>query len=144
MWSRLPFGDELRSGLGTPRRARRLGSSPRSRVWRAELSGTPVVVKQLIDAPEAAERYAREVAAPRIASQADPPVVPMLLGTDPDEPVLFLEHSDHQPPREGWARASATAPAKAVKAPARSLAHDVTSDHQPRVATGMGEPRRSS
>ncbi|MEU6988268.1 phosphotransferase [Streptomyces sp. NPDC046324] len=102
MWSQLPFGDELRSELGSPRRARRLGSSPRSRVWRAELSGTPVVVKQLIDAPEAAERYAREVAALKLASRVDPPVAPMLLGTDPDERVLVLEHLDHQPPREGW------------------------------------------
>ncbi|MDX3797758.1 aminoglycoside phosphotransferase family protein [Streptomyces sp. AK04-3B] len=102
MWSRLPFGDELRSELGSPRRARRLGSSPRSRVWLAELSGRPVVVKQLVDAPEAAERYAREVAALKLASRVDPPVVPMLLGADPAERVLVLERLDHQPPREDW------------------------------------------
>ena len=61
-----------------------------------------MVVKQLIDGPEAAERYAREVAALQLASRADPPVVPMLLGTDPDERVLVLEHLDHQEPREDW------------------------------------------
>ncbi|MCX5208559.1 aminoglycoside phosphotransferase family protein [Kitasatospora sp. NBC_00240] len=102
MWSRLPFGDTLRAELGTPRRARRLGSSPRSRVWRAELSGTPVVVKQLIDAPEATERYAREVAALKLSSRVDPPVVPTLLGTDPQERVLVLEYLEHQQPREDW------------------------------------------
>ncbi|MEU9111342.1 aminoglycoside phosphotransferase family protein [Streptomyces sp. NPDC048483] len=102
MWSRLPFGETLRAELGAPGRGRRLSSSPRSRVWRAELSGTPVVVKQLIDAPEAAERYAREVAALKLASRVDPPVVPMLLGTDPGERVLVLEHLDHQQLREDW------------------------------------------
>ncbi|WP_328885728.1 aminoglycoside phosphotransferase family protein [Streptomyces sp. NBC_00316] len=102
MWSRLPFGEMLRAELGSPRHARRLGSSPRSRVWRAELSGTQVVVKQLIDGPEAAERYAREVAALRLASQADPPVVPMLLGTDPAERVLVLEHLEHRQPADDW------------------------------------------
>ncbi|MFF2807908.1 phosphotransferase [Streptomyces sp. NPDC058000] len=102
MWSRLPFGEELRAELGAPRRSRRLASSPRSRVWRAELSGGPVVVKQLIDGPEAAERYAREVAALKLASRIDPPVAPTLLGTDPGERVLVLEHLDHQRPREDW------------------------------------------
>lgn len=102
MWSQLPFGEELRAELGSPRRARRLRSSPRSRVWRVELSGTPVVVKQLIDAPEAAERYAREAAALKLASRVDPPVVPRLLGTDPGERVLVLEHLEHHQPREDW------------------------------------------
>ncbi|MEU3712123.1 phosphotransferase family protein [Streptomyces catenulae] len=112
MCSAPPFGDELRSRLGTPRRARRLESSPRSRVWRAELSGTPVVVKQLVDAPEAAERYAREVTALRLASRVDPPVVPRLLGTDPDARVLVLEYVDGQPPREDWVIDHATALAR--------------------------------
>lgn len=102
MGPRLPFGEQLRAELGTPRRGRRLGSSPRSRVWRAELSGTPVVVKQLIDGPEAADRYGREVAALKLASRVDPPVVPMLLGTDPGERVLVLEYLDHRQPREDW------------------------------------------
>ncbi|MDT3444739.1 MULTISPECIES: phosphotransferase [unclassified Pseudofrankia] len=104
MWlaSPLPVGERLWAELGSPRRARRLGSSPRSRVWRVELSGTPVVVKQLIDAPEATERYAREVAALKLAARADPPVAPMLLGTDPDERVLVLEYLEHRRPREDW------------------------------------------
>jgi tRNA A-37 threonylcarbamoyl transferase component Bud32 len=67
-----------------------------------ELFGTPAVVKQLIDAPEATERYAREVAALTLASRVTPPVVPMLLGTDPDERVLVLEYVEHRRPREDW------------------------------------------
>ncbi|MFE4057736.1 phosphotransferase family protein [Streptomyces sp. NPDC059096] len=102
MWSRLPVGERLRAELGPPRRARRVGSSPRSRVWRAELAGVPVVVKQLVDGPEAAGRYAREVAALRLASTVEPPVVPRLLGTDPGERVLVLEYTEHEAPREGW------------------------------------------
>ncbi|MBD0738095.1 aminoglycoside phosphotransferase family protein [Streptomyces sp. CBMA29] len=102
MRSRLPLGEKLRDELGAPRRGRRLGSSPRSRVWRAELAGTPVVVKQLVDAPEADERYAREVAALRLAGRVDPRVVPTLLGTDARERVLVLEYVEHRPPREEW------------------------------------------
>ncbi|WP_327071316.1 aminoglycoside phosphotransferase family protein [Kitasatospora sp. NBC_01250] len=102
MGTGLPFGEELRAELGAPRRGRRLGSSPRSRVWRAELSGTPVVVKQLVDGPEADERYAREVAALTLASRVDPPVVPVLLGADPAERVLVLEYLEHRQPREDW------------------------------------------
>ncbi|WP_448333770.1 aminoglycoside phosphotransferase family protein [Streptomyces sp. DSM 41534] len=102
MWAQPPLGDRLRAELGSPRRARRLGSSPRSRVWRAELSGTPVVVKQLIEGPEADERYAREVAALRLAARVDPPVVPGLLGADPVERVLVLEYLDEQPPADDW------------------------------------------
>ncbi|GAA0980309.1 MULTISPECIES: phosphotransferase family protein [Streptomyces violaceusniger group] len=97
-----PFGEKLRAELGSPRRVRGLESSPRSRVWRAELSGTPVVVKQLIEGPEAAGRYAREVAALRLASRVDPPVAPRLLGTDPDERVLILEDLGDQPPADDW------------------------------------------
>ncbi|WP_378740575.1 phosphotransferase [Nocardia brasiliensis] len=117
MWSPLPFGDKLRAELGTPRRVRRLGSSPRSRVWRAELSGTPVVVKQLVGGPEAGDGYDREVAALQLAGRVDPPVVPMLLGTDPDERVLVLEHLEHQEPREDWMVDYATALARLHAAP---------------------------
>ncbi|MFD4632375.1 phosphotransferase family protein [Streptomyces sp. NPDC058284] len=102
MRSRLPFGEKLRAGLGVPGRARELASSPRSRVWRAELSGTPVVIKQLVEGPDADDRYAREVGALRLASRVDPPVVPVLLGTDPDDRVLVLEHLEERPPREDW------------------------------------------
>ncbi|MGW4232051.1 phosphotransferase family protein [Streptomyces sp. NPDC004980] len=102
MWSRLPFGDELRAGLGSPRRSRRLGSSPRSRVWRVELPAAKVVVKQIVDGPDADERYAREVTALRLAARAGTPVVPALLATDPDERVIVLEHLDHRRPADDW------------------------------------------
>ena len=102
MWSRLPFGDELRAELGSPGRSRRLGSSPRSRVWRVELAGAPAVVKQIVDGPDADERYAREVAALRLAARAETPVVPALLATDPGERVLVLEHLDHRRPSGDW------------------------------------------
>lgn len=112
MSSSPPFGAKLVAELGVPRRSRLLDSSPRSHVWRAELSGRPVVVKQLADAPEAAERYAREVAALTLASRVDPPVVPTLLGTDPAERVLVLEYLDHRRPPEDWIIAYAAALAR--------------------------------
>lgn len=102
MSSRLPFGDELQAELGPPRRARRLDSSPRSRVWRVELAGGPAVVKQIVHGADAGERYAREVAALRLATRAATPVVPAVLGTDPGERVLVLEHLDHRRPSPGW------------------------------------------
>ena len=122
MCSRLPFGEKLTAELGAPRKAGRLSSSPRSRVWRAELSGTPVVVKQLVGGPEAGEGYAREVAALRIASRVDPPVVPKLLGTDPDRRVLVLEHVEDQEPREDWLIDYATALARLHAAPTADAA----------------------
>jgi hypothetical protein len=102
MGSRLPFGDELRAELGPPGRARRLGSSPRSRVWRVQLAAAQAVVKQIVDGPDANERYAREVTALRLAARAPAPVVPALLGTDPAERVMVLEHLDHQRPPADW------------------------------------------
>ncbi|MFJ3102247.1 aminoglycoside phosphotransferase family protein [Streptomyces sp. NPDC086835] len=102
MWSRLPFGDELRAELGSPGRSRRLDSSPRSRVWRVELPAATAVVKQIVDGPDADERYAREVAALRLATRAEPPVVPALLATDPGARVLVLEHLDHRRPAGDW------------------------------------------
>ncbi|MFC0599972.1 aminoglycoside phosphotransferase family protein [Streptomyces palmae] len=102
MTSKLPLGEELRARLGQPRRVRRLESSPRSRVWRAELAGVPVVVKRLVDAPEADDRYAREVAALGLAARVDPPVAPRLLGADPVERVLVLERLEHRRPGEDW------------------------------------------
>ncbi|MFJ8014915.1 aminoglycoside phosphotransferase family protein [Streptomyces sp. NPDC096339] len=102
MWSRLTFGDALRAELGAPRQARRLGSSPRSRVWRVELPETSAVVKQIVDGPDADERYAREVTALRLAARAQTPVVPALLATDPAERVLVLEHLDHRRPGADW------------------------------------------
>ncbi|MET9800357.1 aminoglycoside phosphotransferase family protein [Streptomyces sp. NPDC006368] len=112
MWLRLPFGDELRAELGSPRRSRRLGSSPRSRVWRVELPEATAVVKQIVDGPDADERYAREVAALRLATRAVLPVVPALLATDPAERVLVLEHLDHRHPAGDWIVGYATALAR--------------------------------
>ncbi|MFJ1752256.1 phosphotransferase family protein [Kitasatospora sp. NPDC088134] len=105
MWFSLPFGERLRAELGSPRRVRRLDSGPRSRVWRAELSGTRVVVKQLLDAPGADDRFAREAAALALAGRADrrgARVVPALLGTDPETRTLVLERVEHRAPAPGW------------------------------------------
>ncbi|MFF3013515.1 phosphotransferase family protein [Streptomyces sp. NPDC057939] len=112
MWSRLVFGDGLRAELGTPRNPRRLGSSPRSRVWRVELPGATAVVKQLVDGPQADDRYAREVTALRLAARAETPVAPALLAADPAARVLVLEHLDHRPPPEDWAVGYASALAR--------------------------------
>ncbi|MFC1432090.1 aminoglycoside phosphotransferase family protein [Streptacidiphilus sp. N1-3] len=77
-------------------------SSPRSRVWRVQLDGRSAVVKQIVDGPDAARRYAREVAALRLAARAEPAVVPALLGTDPDRRMLVLEQLEHRAPRPDW------------------------------------------
>ncbi|EWC58993.1 hypothetical protein UO65_5727 [Actinokineospora spheciospongiae] len=98
----LPFGERLRAELGSPTAVVPLDSSPRSRVWRVELAGTPAVVKQLVADPEAADRYTREVTALQLASRATPPVAPSLLATDPEHHVLVLEHLEHHHPAEDW------------------------------------------
>ncbi|WP_223205916.1 phosphotransferase family protein [Streptomyces xanthii] len=98
-----PFGEALRAELGVPVESVVLESSPRSRVWRVELeSGVPVVVKQLIAGPEAADRYAREVAALQIAGRAQVAVAPKALGVQPGQLVVVLEHLEHRPPAEDW------------------------------------------
>ncbi|MFG3493298.1 phosphotransferase family protein [Streptomyces sp. NPDC047972] len=102
MPSRLPFGNGLRAALGTPERSRRLGSSPRSKVWEVVLPTATVVVKQLVEGPGADERYTREATALRLAARGRPPVVPALLATDADERVLVLEHVEHRPPAGDW------------------------------------------
>ncbi|MFJ1598872.1 aminoglycoside phosphotransferase family protein [Streptomyces sp. NPDC088261] len=112
MGRHVPFGGVLRAELGAPRRSHRLESSPRSRVWRVELAGGPAVVKQFVEGPGAAERYAREVAGLRLAARAEPAVVPALLGTDPDERVLVLSHVAHRPPPREWIVGYATALAR--------------------------------
>jgi len=112
MWPSLPLGEKLRSALGQPRKVRRLVSSPRSRVWRAELSGRPVVVKQLVDSPGADERYAREAAALALAARPGRPgrpVAPALLGTDPAHRLLVLERLEDRTPGPGWQSDYATA-----------------------------------
>ncbi|MER5728169.1 aminoglycoside phosphotransferase family protein [Streptomyces sp. NPDC002138] len=109
----LPFGDGLRAELGAPHRARRLESSPRSRVWRVELDSGPAVVKQLVAGAGARERYQREVAALRLAGRRGAgPVVPALLGADPGERVLVLEHLEHGRPGPEWIVAYAAALAR--------------------------------
>ncbi|MBT2487463.1 phosphotransferase [Streptomyces sp. ISL-96] len=101
----VPMSDELRSAVGTPSRATLLESSPRSRVWRVELrGGDRVIVKQSAGGGGAGAkadedaRYAREVAALRLAARATgaggPAVAPALLATDPASRVMVLEHLD--------------------------------------------------
>ncbi|MEO3853952.1 phosphotransferase [Acrocarpospora sp. B8E8] len=84
--------------LGTPANPQRLGSSPRSRVWRIELHGQPAIVKQIIGGPEpgldnmdAGERHTREATALRLAARAHPPVAPALIASDPAHRLLVLE-----------------------------------------------------
>jgi tRNA A-37 threonylcarbamoyl transferase component Bud32 len=92
-------------------------------VWLAELSGQPVVFKQLVEGAEAEERYTREVTALHLAAAADPPVVPRLLDTDPAHRLLVLERLEHQSPRPDWlvGYAAALARLHATGAPAADL-----------------------
>ncbi|MFF5446228.1 aminoglycoside phosphotransferase family protein [Streptomyces sp. NPDC012888] len=103
---RVPFGAGLRDVLGAPGQARRLGSSPRSRVWRVELAGGPAVVKQSVGGADARERFEREVTALRLAARGGRDgraVVPRLLAVDPGARVLVLEHLEHsRPPAREW------------------------------------------
>lgn len=104
------MSDELRALLGAPRRVEPLESSPRSRVWRIELDGgTRAVLKQIADAggaggdgdPDA--RFAREVAALRLAARAPRPgVAPELLGTDAVARVMVLEYVDDLGAVDDW------------------------------------------
>lgn len=104
--------EELRSRLGNPRWIRRLPSSPRSQVWLAEFDGFPAVVKQVVDSPDADERYGREVTALRLAARVHPPVVPALLAALPGPRLLVLEHLNNRRPRTGWVQPWATALAR--------------------------------
>ncbi|MEU4080178.1 aminoglycoside phosphotransferase [Streptomyces venezuelae] len=98
MPNRVPFNEELRSSVGTPKQAELLDSSPRSRVWRVRLAdGQLVIVKQITDggdvAADADTRFAREVAGLRLAGRASrPAVAPAVLATDPSSRVMVLEH----------------------------------------------------
>ncbi|WP_049569600.1 phosphotransferase [Streptomyces sp. SBT349] len=104
----LPISGELRSLVGSPTEATLLDSSPRSRVWRVELrGGGRVIVKQIADGggagPGADARFAREVAALRLAARATrPAVAPALLGTDPASRVMVLEHLDDLGVADDW------------------------------------------
>ena len=100
--ARAPISEALRAALGTPRTVRGLASSPRSRVWLVEFDGAATIVKQVVGGVDAPARYAREVTALGLAARANPPVVPALLGTDPDRGVMVLEHLTSQVPAEDW------------------------------------------
>ncbi|MFL6110620.1 MAG: phosphotransferase [Catenulispora sp.] len=117
MGSQTPVSRSLRAELGRPRRVRELVSSPRSQVWRAELGGVDVVIKQLVAGPGADDRFAREVAALRAAANADRPVVPRLLAVDPAERVLIVEHVDSDEPPDDWLIGYASALARLHSAP---------------------------
>lgn len=110
MPTRVPISDELRSALGSPTEATLLDSSPRSRVWRVGLrDGGRMIVKQITDGggggtrPDGDARYAREVAALRLAARATrPTVAPALLGTDPASRVMVLEYLDDLGAVDDW------------------------------------------
>ncbi|MCC5578141.1 aminoglycoside phosphotransferase family protein [Microtetraspora sp. AC03309] len=97
-----PFGEELRARLGPVTRVRRLTSSPRSRVWRAEIGGSTAVIKQVVGEADADLRFRREITALRLAARADPPLVPEILATDPGPRILVLEYLDGGDPPEDW------------------------------------------
>lgn len=92
------MSDRLRPVLGSPVDVTLLDSSPRSRVWRVELrGGDRAIVKQVLDGGttrgDGDARFAREVAALRLASRATrPTVAPALLEIDPTSRVIALEH----------------------------------------------------
>lgn len=80
MSTQVPISDELRSVVGSPTHATLLDSSPRSLVWRVELrGGGRVIVKQIAGGGgtghDGDARYAREVAALRLAARAARPTV---------------------------------------------------------------------
>jgi hypothetical protein len=105
-----PYGDRLRTELGPASNPRPLESSPRSNVWSADVAGTPVIVKQIVGGSDVAARYAREVTALRLAARTS--VVPDLLGADPDDRVMVLEHLGDDGPADDWVLAYATALAR--------------------------------
>ncbi|HWO67872.1 MAG TPA: phosphotransferase, partial [Umezawaea sp.] len=88
MWRRIPIGDQV---LGKPRKVRGIGSSPRSRVWSAEIGGTPVVVKQAVGGSDAGVRYERELTALRLAERAEPQLAPRVLAVEPEQRIMVLE-----------------------------------------------------
>ncbi|MEU1734029.1 aminoglycoside phosphotransferase family protein [Streptosporangium sp. NPDC020145] len=104
-------GDAV-SHHGPVTRPRRLVSSPRSRVWRADMGGTAVVIKQIVGGADADERFRREVTALRLAARADPPLVPVLFGADPGHRIMVMEWLDSGEPPADWAVGYATALAR--------------------------------
>ncbi|MEU3554221.1 phosphotransferase [Streptomyces fragilis] len=108
MANRVPFDEALLSGVGTPREADLLDSSPRSRVWRVRLAGPEtVIVKQIADGGDAGAdadtRFAREVAGLRLAGRAAAPAVaPAVLAVDPSSRLMVLEHVDDLGRTDDW------------------------------------------
>ncbi|MCW2878248.1 MAG: aminoglycoside phosphotransferase [Sphaerisporangium sp.] len=96
------FVQELQAELGPVKLVHQIDSSPRSHVWRAEISGTPAVIKQIVEGPDAHLRFGREVTALRLAARTDPPLAPTILGIDPDQRVLALEYLDAGDPPDDW------------------------------------------
>lgn len=123
----LPVGEQLRAAMGSPRPIRRLASSPRSQVWLVELDGSPAVVKQVVGGLDAADRYAREVTALRLAARVRPPVVPTLIGAAPHARVLVLEYVPARGAAGDWVVGWATALARlhAATGPADAHAHEL-------------------
>ncbi|RZS29765.1 phosphotransferase family enzyme [Herbihabitans rhizosphaerae] len=86
-----PVSERLRAELGQPSDVGKLYSSPGSHVWRVLLGETPAVVKQFLgDGADA--RFDRETTALHAAAAVEPPLVPELLGSEPDDHVVVLEH----------------------------------------------------
>ncbi|WP_329275220.1 phosphotransferase [Streptomyces sp. NBC_00691] len=108
MSNTVPFHELLLSTVGAPTQATLLDSSPRSRVWRVELTDRrPVVVKQITDAgdtgADADARFAREIAGLRLAGRATgPAVAPEVLAMDPSSRVMVLEHVDDLGRTDDW------------------------------------------
>lgn len=102
------MSEVLRSVVGTPKSARLLDSSPRSRVWRVRLADRRlVIVKQITDGgdpgADAHTRFAREVAGLRLAGRASgPAVAPAVLATDLPSRVMVLEHVDDLGRTDDW------------------------------------------
>ncbi len=99
MRRRLPLSNDLLGELGPVRSAKRIASSPRSRVWKAEAGRTPVVVKQIIGRDGA---YEREVAGLTLAARAEKPVAPRLIARDDERRTLVLEYVDARTPDDDW------------------------------------------
>ncbi|MDP9241168.1 MAG: aminoglycoside phosphotransferase family protein [Actinomycetota bacterium] len=78
-------------------------------MWKVRLDAGPAVVKEFVGGVDAQRRFAREVAALRLAAAADPAVAPRLLGVDPAAQVLVLEHLTREPAAKDWAVAYARA-----------------------------------
>lgn len=95
--------------LGAPREVRRLESSPRSRVWRADLPLGPVVIKQAFGGDDPEVRFRREITALNVAAQSAVPVTPRLLGVDATERVMVLDYLAAGPPVPDWPVAYARA-----------------------------------